>query len=121
MIDDGEEVEEIAKLKTFWGKREAKLKIIVILNGCSEGFCDSATCFIDSLLNDCFNPGCNPGLRGIKRIRTNVVQDEKKRGEKRAALFDELDEAAKDDDEEENDTATADTTGCILIAFEYCP
>lgn len=47
----------------------------------------------------------------VKKKVLNVVQDEKKRGEKRAALFDELDEAAKDDDEEENDTATADTTG----------
>ena len=46
----------------------------------------------------------------VKKKVLNVVQDEKKRGEKRAALFDELDEAAKDDDEEEDDTTTSDTT-----------
>lgn len=44
----------------------------------------------------------------VKKKVLSVVQDEKKRGEKRAELFDELDEAAKDEESEDTDDDTPD-------------
>lgn len=45
----------------------------------------------------------------VKKKVLNVVQDEKKRGEKRAELFEELDAATKDEEEEEETDDTVET------------
>ena len=54
----------------------------------------------------------------VKKKVLSVVQDEKKRGEKRAELFDELDEAAKDEKEEDEDTEDSDDDSPDAVSEE---